>query len=232
MPIHSEIIPALKTRPGMDVTWEWYDKKGGVVKWIVENKSSITLSGILVRGVLQNKSIHETYPFGNAFFPVYYHDFSEIFNKTPSPLKNTGVKSNAPNLGIFSFKKERFAAFLFTLSAGENYEMLEGGFIDNTEPAAEKMVLADYIKTTSFEISYKEEQCKGYDKQTNTNYKCPENPFKATSSLWELSSEVKPLFADKIVFSGESCKNIFENAIVAGNNNEMLRALMCMYENQ
>ncbi len=179
-------------------SYTWYDKNNGIIKWRFENPNNKTISFILLRGIKQDNNVSEIYPFGNAFYPIYYENFGTEFSLKPEPLKNIDFKTNSPPLAIFENEnKTKFVAFLFTLSPGEIYEMLEGGW-NNIEPGGISTVTAFYVSTRRFLITFNEEQCSMYNSESNQNYPCPGNPLSVRSALMSLRKNVKPLFNDKI----------------------------------
>ena len=69
----------------VNVSWTWYDQAKGVAKWTFSNPAGITQSGILFR---------DTYPFGNAFWPIYEanpSDFDVHFTSIITPLVYNGI---------------------------------------------------------------------------------------------------------------------------------------------
>jgi hypothetical protein len=58
-------------------------------------------------------------------------------------------------------------AFLYTLSGGSRYSVLEGGW-KGIEPGGIKIVLAKYAMTENFSIKYDEKQCTLYNEESKT----------------------------------------------------------------
>ncbi len=195
----------------VSATYEWYDKKEGVIKWIFYNPNSVNMSFTLVRGVIENGKLSEIYPFGNAFYPVYYKNFGTQFALNPQPLKNVNASTNSPPLCIYKNPDgTMFAAFLFTLEGGQKYEMLEGGWTGGIVPGGIKTVTSYFNSDHRFTINFVKEQCSGYNQESGTDYPCPEDPFTVKSALMELNENVKPLFNDNIERTN-SCEEIINN---------------------
>ncbi|AAT42704.1 hypothetical protein [Picrophilus oshimae] len=193
-------IPGLLLNPlkNVSVSYAWYNKQNGIIKWRFMNPNNKEISFILLRGINYNNNVSDVYPFGNAFYPVYYENFGVEFALRPVPLKNTGIESNSPPLAVFENPDDtKFVAFLFTLAPGETYEMLEGGW-NGIEPGGISTVTAHYISTGRFSIKFNTDQCSLYNSEANENYPCPENPLNVRSSLMSLRKIVKPLFNDNI----------------------------------
>ncbi|EQB73043.1 MAG: hypothetical protein AMDU4_FER2C00108G0002 [Ferroplasma sp. Type II] len=186
------------TENPVKVNYTWYDKSSGIVQWNFENMGSTTRSFILLRGIEENHKVSEIYAFGNAFYPLYYKNFNVDFITKPEALVNVSPKANnAPLAVIENSDSTLLVAFLYTLSGGSRYSVLEGGW-KGIEPGGIKIVLAKYAMTDNFSIKYDEKQCTLYNEESKTDYGCPENPFTVRSALMKINNSIKPLFNDRI----------------------------------
>ncbi len=180
------------------VDYTWYDRSRGIVQWNFNNQSSTTKSFILIRGVLQNNKISEIYAFGNAFYPLYYQNFNVDFITHPESLKNVNVKTNSAPLAIIeNLHSELLVAFLYTLSGGESYSVLEGGWI-GIEPGGISIAIARDKGIKNFKINYEKKQCTLYNEESNTDYGCPPDPFTVHSAMFSVDDAIRELFHDHI----------------------------------
>ena len=160
------------TENPVKVNYTWYDKSSGIVQWNFENMGSTTRSFILLRGIEENHKVAEIYAFGNAFYPLYYKNFNVDFITKPEALVNVSPKANnAPLAVIENSDSTLLVAFLYTLSGGSRYSVLEGGW-KGMEPGGIKIVLAKYAMTENFSINYDEKQCTLYNEESKTDYNC------------------------------------------------------------
>jgi len=105
------------------VTWEWYDKSQGIIKWTFTNTGKAQESVILLRN---------GYYFGGAFWPVYVAnpEFGVTWMTEVKPLVDNGAENNAPPIAPVTFSNGYTQVlFVFTLSGGQTWSMLEGGLI-------------------------------------------------------------------------------------------------------
>ena len=194
----------------IQVSWKWYDQSQGIVEWTFTNTGKEVESAILVRGVGLNNQCLEPYIFGEAFFPLYHYDFNVPFTTAVQPLTDNGVENNAPPLGVLSLPNgQTTVGFIFTLSPGQSWSMLEGGFANTAGPCNATMYPATPVSSTPscYSISYNVVmQCMQYNLQAGTNYPCPPNPFQVNSILWNVP-QVPILFQDNITpcNSGNGC---------------------------
>lgn len=173
----------------LKVTWSWYDESNGIVKWTFKNVSGTTRSGILFRGVLVNGQNVDPYYFGDAYWAIYYansdgrgasatnpeDNFGVEWMTEITPLVDKGVQDNvAPIAPVLLDGKTWVIAFIFTLSPGQTWEMLEGGFSSSMLPAP----VGVYEVTPASSSNPVQEMCIGYnpqavldwDMQTLTNF--------------------------------------------------------------
>ncbi len=178
---------------GVQVSWSWYNQAQGTVKWTFDNPGNSTASFLLLRNA---------YYFGNAFWPVYLNNkqFNESFSTDASPLKDAGVTGNSAPLAVVQFPDGRYiVCFVFTLSAGQSWSMLEGGFSASFPPSAFSAVSVKYSTTTEYCISYDPKQVSDWDSQTGTSYQgYTPNPSSFNVSLFLCSGSYVSLFMDKV----------------------------------
>ncbi len=180
------------------VNYTWYDRSGGIIQWNFENIGSTARSFILLRGITENNKVSGIYAFGNAFYPLYYRNFNVDFATKPEALANNSVKTNnAPLAVIENSDAMLLVAFLYTLSGGSKYSVLEGGW-KGIEPGGIKIVLAKYCGVKDFSIEYEKKQCTLYNEESQTDYGCPDDPFTVKSALVKINNSIKPLFHDTI----------------------------------
>lgn len=215
----------------VEVNYTWYDKLKGIIQWNFKNTGSTTRSFILLRGIEENNKVSEVYAFGNAFYPLYYKNFHIYFATKPEPLVNISVKTNSAPLAIMKNSNSTLlVAFLYTLSAGSNFSVLEGGW-SGIQPGGIKIVDAEFSGTGNFEIKYDEKQCTLYNEESDTDYPCPANPFTVRSAIMNIDSNIKPLFNDKISrVQGENCRKEIQKYMESNNLNDYYEALQCLLE--
>jgi hypothetical protein len=212
----------------VQVSWDWQDQNQGVVRWTFVNMGNATVSGLLFRA---------TYPFGNAFWPIYEENpaFDTSFTLMASPLVDNGAENNSPPLAIFKNPDgSMFVAFVFTLSPGQSWSMLEGGFVDGMTPdynGTPMFVPASRESSETFIINWVPEQCQGYNQQAGTSFPCPSNPLSVSSAVFTLPDQVSPLFHD-IIQSGSqkpSCISLITDGIDTGSIDTIIEGLECAF---
>jgi len=215
------------------VNYTWYDKSSGIIQWNFENTGSTTRSFILLRGIKENNRVSEIYAFGNAFYPLYYKNFNVDFVTKPEPLPNVSARTNSAPLAVIENSDSTLlVAFLYTVSGGSKYSVLEGGW-KGIEPGGIKLVLTKYCGVKDFSIEYEEKQCTLYNEESQTDYGCPDDPFTVKSALMKVNNSIKPLFHDVIsVVKDENCRQMLQNAMNTGNVNDYYNALQCMLDQQ
>lgn len=210
--------------------WEWQNQAQGLVKWTFSNPNNRQVSVILVRGVEQNGQVTEIYPFANAFWPLYWHNFgTQFIIHQPTPLIDTGLNTNQPPLAVIEGANGKmFVAFVFTLAPGQSWSMLEGGF-QGCQPAAISTLLANYARTVDVTIKYNEvQQCQQYNLQAGTNFSCPKNPITVESAIFTVTGSPKPLITDPISMAKKKNKTSWKKiakALEKGDIASFLKAL-------
>ena len=213
------------------VNYTWYDKGNGIIQWNFENTGSTTRSFILLRGITENNKVSEIYAFGDAFYPLYYKNFNVDFVTKPEPLANVSARTNNAPLAIIENSDSRLlVAFLYTLSGGSKYSVLEGGW-KGVEPGGIKIVLAKYSGIKDFSIEYEKKQCTLYNEESSTDYGCPDDPFTVKSALMKVNNPIKPLFNDTISAAGDNnCVQMLQKAMKTGNAEDYYNAMQCMLD--
>ena len=212
----------------VEVSWGWYNQQQGVVQWNFTNTASVAQSGILFRN---------SYPFGNAFWPIYEDnskDFGTSFTSIITPLVNNGVSNNSMPLVMYKNPDgSYFVAFVFTLSPGQSWSCLEGGFSSSMTPSGISFIPANKLSVGQFRITYDSEQCQGYNQQAGTNLPCPSNPLTVTTAVMLSSQQVQPLFNDIIVplnnSTKPSCLEMIIQGIASVNENMVIAGLECAF---
>ncbi len=177
----------------VNVSWEWYDEKQGTVKWTFKNNFTTVKSFLLYRN---------SYYFGNAFWPVYLNNpqFNEKFAVAAVPLVDRGAANNSAPLCIAEFKDgKEIVCFLFTLSPGQKWSMLEGGFSVTFPPSSYSASLVKVNPASEFCIKYDPTQVTDWDQQTGTTYAgYSPNPSTFQSIMVQAETKYVSLFADVI----------------------------------
>ena len=211
----------------LQVSWEWEDRDKGIVKGTFKNLGSAVGSGLLFRA---------TYPFGNAFWPIYEEnpEFDTHFATLQTALIDNGTENNSPPLAIFKNPdNSMFVAFVFTLSAGQEWSMLEAGFIDGLTPdydGTPYIVPAKKLSMGNYTIAWDAGQCSGYNQQTGDNLPCPPNPLNILSAVWGISDSIAPMFNDLIEpKNDETCLMKLIAGVETGNIGEIENGLECAF---
>ena len=191
------ILPYLQSQKQPDsilkVSWSWYNQAQGTVAWAFVNGTSSVKSFVLLRN---------SYYFGNAFWPVYLNNksFNVNFTAKPVPLVDNGTASNSANIAVITFPgKEEIIAFVFTLSAGQSWSILEGGFSATSPPSGYSLIGLTYNGSSQQCITYDEKQVSDWDTQTGTTllgYK--PNPSTFDSATFSCAGKFIALFQDII----------------------------------
>ncbi len=209
--------------------YTWYNKEKGLISWNFENPNNKELSFILIRGINENNEVLNIYPFGDAFYPLYYYDFKVEFATRPVALKNISVKSNSAPLAIIENEDGTlFVAFLYTLNPMEKYSMLEGGW-NNIEPGGIETIVANFKDVNEFSIEYDKSQCSLYNKEAGTDYQCPPDPFTVKSGVFNINKNIKPLFNDKITIMNE-CSKMLKEAMETNNYELYYQSILCLLD--
>ena len=163
------------------VTWEWYDKSQGIIKWTFTNTGKAQESVILLRN---------GYYFGGAFWPVYVanSEFGVTWMNQVKPLVDNGAENNAPPIAPVTFSNGYTQVlFIFTLSGGQTWSMLEGGF-NNIVPQLQGVYTLDNPVLQTWCIGYDPQRVKDWDNQTGTTLQgYSPNPNTITAVVWQAS---------------------------------------------
>jgi hypothetical protein len=163
------------------VTWEWYDKSQGIIKWTFTNTGKTQESVILLRN---------GYYFGGAFWPVYVAnpEFGVTWMTEVKPLVDNGAENNAPPIAPVTFSNGYTQVlFIFTLSGGQTWSMLEGGF-NNIMPQFQGVYTVDNPVLQTWCIGYDPQRVKDWDNQTGTTLQGYQpDPETITAVIWQAS---------------------------------------------
>jgi len=150
----------------VDVVWGWYDRRRGVVVWALKNSDSKERQVVLFR----NSSY-----FGDGYWSVYYNNasfhtpFLDGRGRAP-PLTQNSLQSNSPPLGLVQFDgfSQVIASFVFTLSSGQTWAMLEGGYGPSMEPSGVMLYDLSPVVSGEFCATYDTQAMSDWDDQTRT----------------------------------------------------------------
>jgi len=163
------------------VTWEWYDKGQGIIKWTFTNTGKAQESVILLRN---------GYYFGGAFWPVYVanSEFGVTWMTEVKPLVDNGAENNAPPIAPVTFSNGYTQVlFIFTLSGGQTWSMLEGGF-NNVTPQPQGVYTVGNPVLQTWCIGYDPQRVVDWDSQTGTTLQgYSPNPETITTVVWQAS---------------------------------------------
>lgn len=156
--------------PNLKVSWEWYNEGEGIVRWTLQNVSGQQASGILFRN---------SYYFGNAYWPIYANNpgFGVTFAAKLEPLSDESIRINSAPLGIVSWKQgdgsyKSIVSFVFTLSPGQTWRILESGFSHLTPPQNISVFEVTRVSDAdSFALGYTREQVDSWNAQTGNSDK-------------------------------------------------------------
>ncbi len=183
-------------RSTADVTWEWFDKEKGEVKWTLTNNSEGNKSVVLLRN---------SYYFGNAFWPVYKANGMSDFTMKAAPLEDKGAQGNSAPLFIGKANGKYLVAFLFTLSAKQSWSIIEGGFMYGFEPSNFSLKDVSGMELKKMSVGYDEKQVADWDAQTTTDCKGYEpNPTTMLAMVGNIDGPYIQLFDDPIADATES----------------------------
>ncbi len=147
----------------VSISWSWFDKRAGIVAWQFTNKSVLPSTVILFRN---------GYYFGNAYFPIYLNNGITRWATKLEPLTDLGVQRNTMPIAIIDFGNgKRIVAFIFTLSGGQKWSVLEGGFSLEFPPKNIAVFDVDLEKSGKFCVGYDPRQVLDWDAQTGSNLK-------------------------------------------------------------
>lgn len=194
----------LQKKVSGSVDWTWYDQSQGIVQWNLENTGNTIGSFILQRGASLAGVQMEDYVFGQAFNVMYLYNGNlfgtSLLQEPPTPLINNGVENNSPPMAVVDSPTGRSICFIFTLSPGQKWSMLEGGFQNGIVPSNPILIPVSIKSKTPVVLcdSYNSEQCQGYNQQTGSNLPCPPNPWQIKSIIMETNVNIPILIQDTI----------------------------------
>lgn len=171
----------------VEAGWAWYERDRGVVAWGFRNLDSTQHSVVLLRN---------SYYFGDAYWPVYSanRSFRTQFlygGTTPPALSERSVPQNAPPLGLVQFAgdlQRAIICFVFTLSPGQAWAMLEGGFSQLSPPSGLGVYNLTPLSGGDFCITYDTQAVRDWDEQTRTSLG-GYAPNPSTFNTWLLRAE-------------------------------------------
>ncbi len=183
----------------VDVVWGWYDRRRGVVVWALNNSDSRERQVMLFRN---------SYYLGDGYWSVYYNNasfhtpFLEGRGRAP-PLTQNSLQGNSPPLGLVQFDgfSQAIACFAFTLSAGQTWAMLEGGYGPSMEPSGVGLYDLSPVVSGEFCAAYDTQAVKDWDDQTRTTLG-GYTPNPSTFNTWLFQAENNATF--RKVFAGDS----------------------------
>jgi len=192
IPIHKKVEGSKIT-----ATWSWYDQQQGLVKWTFSNPTSEIGAVVLFRS---------GYYFGNAFWPVYEANgqFGVLFAPELKPLVDNGVEKNAPPLAVVEMSGKYIVCFVFTLAPGQEWSMLEGGFLGFDPTGVATYDVVSSTPNSMMCIGYAQQQVTDWDEQTGTQMTGYEpNPSEFNVVVCKVNAPYVQLFPDPI--SAGSC---------------------------
>jgi hypothetical protein len=152
--------------PNLKVSWEWYNEELGIIRWTLQNLGAQPSSAILFRN---------SYYFGNAYWPIYASNpgFGATFATNLESLSDKTIRSNSAPLGIVSWKQpdgsfKSIVAFVFTLSTGQSWQVLEAGFSNLKPPQNINIFEVSPVSESpaDFVLAYDQEQVDSWNAQT------------------------------------------------------------------
>jgi hypothetical protein len=181
------------------VSWVWHKEQQGIVAWTFQNIGSQQATGILYRN---------SHYFGNAYWPVHQNNpgFGVAFATKLEPLADKSIESNSVPLGIVSWKQadgsyKNIISFIFTLAAGQTWQMLEGGFSHVMPPQDISIYEVSSISESDFTIAYDQQHIDTWNQQTGNSdngYEPNPNTFNAVQVLAPPEAPCINLFDDSI----------------------------------
>lgn len=219
-------------------SWDWHDQSNGVVQWTFDNQTGNQASVVLLRN---------GYYFGGAFWPVYEanSEFDTQFISTVEPLVDNGVDKNSPPLFIGEVNGKYGAYFLFTLSPGQKWSMLEGGFVNGITPNGISVHDVVSMSEQSMCVGYDSKQVSDWDSQTGTSLQgYSPNPKTFDVVVGTINGPYIQLYNDPISHgscgsgssgssgsgSGTSCTSLLDKAITDFESGNMLKGIAYLFK--
>ena len=175
----------------VEVGWAWYEKVRGIVAWGFRNLDSSQHNVILLRN---------SYYFGDAYWPVYAANkaFRTSFlygGVSPSPLYERTVPQNSPPLALVQFadSSRTLVCFVFTLSPGQAWAMLEGGFGALSPPSGLAVYSVTPVSGGDFCLGYDQRSVSDWYSQTRTRLD-GYAPNPSTFNTWLFQAESIAIF--------------------------------------
>jgi hypothetical protein len=170
----------------VEAVWGWYEKRRGVVVWGLRNVDSRAHQVILFRN---------SYYFGDAYWSVYgaNRSFQVTFldGRVPAPaLTEKKFAENSPPLGLVQFEgfPQTIVCSVFTLSAGQTWAMIEGGFSPSREPSGVSVYDVSPLIGGEFCLTYDPQGVTDWDRETRTALGGYE-PNPSTFNTWLFQAE-------------------------------------------
>jgi hypothetical protein len=205
--------------PNLKVSWAWYNEDAGIVAWTFENTGVLKSTGILSRN---------SYYFGNAYWPIYTNNpgFGVTFAvNLDEPLCDNSIQNNSAPLGVISWKQadgsyKSIVAFVFTLSPGQTWQMLEAGFSHLKPPHDIGIFEVSRISEAAndFTLTYDKEQIEAWGAQTgNPDKGYAPNPkaYNAVQVLAPSEAPFEQLFEKDSILDGRNDAVASPSAAVA-----------------
>lgn len=246
--------PIASTGPTATVTFTGPDSNGNVV-WTFKNTGTTTGSWILQRGASLGGQQLEDYVFGQAFNVMYLYNAqafgTSFLTSSPTPLVDNGVNNNSPPMAVVKASTGTSICFIFTLSAGQEWSMIEGGFQNGVVPSNPILIPVTLSSQTpqTFCYTWNPEQCQGYNQQAGTNLPCPPNPWQIYSMVFTTSVSIPILIQDTFTegpcpsgntgSSGFACtsqiqalaNDLMRSAPISTTISDAISLLECLVEN-
>ncbi|MEM0138769.1 MAG: hypothetical protein QW100_03480 [Thermoplasmatales archaeon] len=188
-------------------SWSWRNELNGIVSWNFVNDADFQETAVLFRN---------GYYFGNSYWPVYLENSITSWATKLSPLVQKSQERNYAPLGIVDFGNgRRIVAFLFTLSPGQEWSILEGGFSRSFPPMNPVVYGTKFQKVGKFCIGYDERQVEDWDRQLSTNEKgYSPNPSEVETVEVRVSAYASyvQLFSDDLI-SDEPCSSVQKKVV-------------------
>jgi hypothetical protein len=192
----------------LKVSWAWYNEDAGIVAWTFQNSGGQKSTGILSRN---------SYYFGNAYWPIYANNpgFGVTFAiNLDETLCDNSIQNNSAPLGVISWKQsdgsyKSIVAFVFTLSPGQTWQMLEAGFSHLKPPHDIGIFEVSRVSETAndFTLTYDKEQIEAWGAQTgNPDKGYAPNPkvFNAVHVLAPSEAPFEQLFEKDSILDGRN----------------------------
>lgn len=187
----------------VEAGWAWYDRRQGVAAWGFRNLDSGQRTVVLLRS---------SYYFGGAYWPLYCSNarFGTSFladDTSPPALPERGVPRNSPPLGLVHFDgpERTIACFVLTLSPGQAWAVLEGGFSAASPPSGAALYDVTALSPGEFCVTYDPRVVGDWAAQTRSSLGAY-SPNPSTFRTWLFQAEgtapYRRLFPEESVAPG------------------------------